>query len=208
MYQSVYFDKTTRSAEVMLRSLFERFKQIISEKVDVAKIIPGIQNLLINSFSDETMLLNEYLDLDDHSISEFFKQCGKADDEILKQFGGGLNARKLYKCTDVTNFTEKTHIFYHEAMNCVHRNGLNEQFDLLEDRAADTPYKQYDPDDETPATQIYIENDAGKQVEIGTISKPVGELKTKQSLLRIYYPESIRDDIDAIAQQIFHGGNS
>ena len=68
------------------------------------------------------------------------------------------------------------------------------------DTPADTPYKPYNPDDDKPAAQIYVQSPAGKIVEISTISDPVAELKKKYQLTRYYYPERFRDRVTAVAQ--------
>jgi hypothetical protein len=65
------------------------------------------------------------------------------------------------------------------------------------------PYKPNDPDEGKPATQIYVETTLGEVKELSTQSKTVAELRSKYTLLRYYFPEGIRKDVDRIAATTF-----
>lgn len=209
MYRAVYFHKTTRAAEVMLKLLFQRFKKLINEcspgesgkeNDSIEKIAPGAPKSLIRAFqAGGKMPLQEYLQLDDHSVSEFMKSCRNADDAKLKELAVGILDRKLYKAVDATVAGSSRDDFVEQAKQAIQKQGLIPEECLVKDAASDTPYKPYDPDGDKPNDQIYIEDSLGKQVEFSTISKPVGELKEKYSLLRYYFPDHLRDKIKAIA---------
>jgi len=71
MYRTVYFHKTTRAAEVMLRLLFKRYKQLAEVREteeDKKSIVPGCPESVFLAFTT-SMSLGEYLDLDDYAIS-------------------------------------------------------------------------------------------------------------------------------------------
>jgi hypothetical protein len=61
--------------------------------------------------------------------------------------------------------------------------------------------KPYDPDSNTPATQIYVEGANGTPVEISQKAKSLKQLRETYELTRYYVPESIRDRIDKIARE-------
>ena len=73
MHRAVYFHKTTGAGEVMLRLLFKRLKELLDatpRKAARLKVVPGISDSLLCAFSG-TISLDDYLMLDDHTITEF-----------------------------------------------------------------------------------------------------------------------------------------
>ncbi|MBN2024192.1 MAG: HD domain-containing protein, partial [Pirellulales bacterium] len=104
MYRTVYFHKTTRAAEVMLRLLLRRYKNLLADAGTDEKrrnLVVDVPSATVRAFSG-TIGLDEYLLLDDHSLTEFAKACVKCADPILKQLADGLLHRRLFKATDVT----------------------------------------------------------------------------------------------------------
>lgn len=205
MYRSVYFHKTTRAAEVMLRLLFRRYRTLLdacsndNEKHD---LVPDAPRVCVTAFQGE-ISLGEYLLLDDHTMTEFAKACLSATDPILKELSAGLLYRKLYKATEasdvlgnrVSNYCEK-------AKEIIKSAGLDADYAFEHDSPSDTPYKLYNPDAEQPATQIYVADLSGQQVELSLLAKSVQELTNKYNLLRYYYPASVRDLIRTEAEPL------
>ena len=79
MYRPVYFHKTSRAAEVMLRLIFKRFKQLVDlarAGLDVQAIVPGAPENVLTAFSERPSL-QVYLGLDDHAMTELFKACAQ-----------------------------------------------------------------------------------------------------------------------------------
>jgi len=70
-----------------------------------------------------------------------------------------------------------------------------------DDSPSDTPYKPYDPDDDQPATQIYVDTLSQGPKELSTLSDAVASLKRKYTLVRYYFPKKIQNDIMSIAAQ-------
>jgi len=214
MYQSVYFHKATRAAEVMLRLLFQRYKKLLDEKdTDRRKmnVVPDAPYALLNAFAGDQSLAN-FLTLDDHSITAFLKAAQEAKDKTLCYLARGLLHRRLYKCVDATDAqrhdADRVANFKTNAtQNLESSNNLpvDKECALESDKPSDTPYKIYDPDAENPATQIYIQLDTNELVEVRTISGLVEALKQKVSLLRYYFPPEARDLIDPIAAQHLKG---
>jgi HD superfamily phosphohydrolase len=219
MYRSVYFHKTTRAAEVMLKMIFQRLRDLIhdfggeftpgltprqkqrrlSKVLDrLGKIAPGIPPVVVSAFCG-SIALRDYLLLDDFSINDFFKACANSSDPHLWELGYGLLHRRLFKGLDLTDMGPNVARFNLEAVNYLNSKKANPGYEFGEDTPADTPYKPYDPDVEKPAAQIYVESGAGKIVEISTVSDPVATLRKKYQLVRYYFPERYRDAIMKIA---------
>lgn len=208
MYRSVYFHKTTRAAEVMLRLLFKRYKKQLGEcsgEQEQKAIVPDAPPACRRAFTEKTAL-GEYLLLDDHTFTEFAKACTKSSDAVLKQLADGLLNRRLFKATDVTeemmtgvvSFTEK-------AKQIVGDAGYEVDFAFGDDTPSDTPYKLYNPDAENPATQIYIADLDSRQVELSQRAESIKPLTKKYSLVRYYYPRDVRDSIRKNAEPLLKG---
>lgn len=104
MYRTVYFHKTTRAAEVMLRLLFQRYKELVDAADSPGakrEVVPDVPIRLFLAFT-ERMSLTQYLALDDHTISEFLKACAGAQDLILRDVSDGLLNRRLFKAVDAS----------------------------------------------------------------------------------------------------------
>jgi len=196
MYQAVYFHKATRSAEVMLKLVLRRYKELLDAEEEERKsqVVKGASPELIRAFSGSSSL-EDYLSLDDHTITEFLKRCEKCDDRVIKRLASGLLNRRLFKCVDATGVSaDKVANFQEAAKEKVSRYFMPD-YGLASDTPADTPYKVYDPNEENPATQIFVENSRGRIKSIDHLSDQVNTLRKKITQLRYYFPEEARPEI-------------
>ncbi|MFO7976731.1 MAG: HD domain-containing protein [Planctomycetota bacterium] len=205
MYRSVYFHKTTRSAEVMLQLLFQRYQELLQQATldhDRKTIAPGTPPGILRAFSDD-LSLADYLQLDDCSITEFWRSCEASNDSVLKKLGGGLLNRRLYKAIDLTHVPGARVVeFVEKAKAFLKQQGMDPEYALAHDSPADTPYKPYDPATETSAPQIFVEHEPGQIKELSRCSEMVHELTKKYTLVRYYCPAEYRDEIERIAEQV------
>ena len=148
------------------------------------------------------MPLEDYLRLDDCTVSEFLKSCTASSDTQLSELALGILERKLYKAVDASLASGHSTAKFVTAVNDhLTSKKSNPKDCLIVDAAADTPYKPYDPDSDKPNNQIYIEDSLGNQKEFGTLSPQVQELKKTYSLVRYYFPAEYREDIERLAKQ-------
>jgi HD superfamily phosphohydrolase len=205
MYRSVYYHKTTRAAEVMLRLLFRRFKERLTSAADTRarkKIVPDAPPVVCRAFTG-SISLDDYLLLDDHSLTEFAKACTKSSDRVLAELASGLLHRRLFKATDVTDSLSPGVVqFSEKAKEIIAAAGFETDYAYAHDAPSDTAYKLYNPDAEKPATQIYIETPSGNHQELSECSDSVKQLTKKYTLVRYYYPASVRDEIRAEAEPL------
>jgi uncharacterized protein len=207
MYKSVYFHKTTRSAEVMLRLAFARYKELLEEAdgpEEKRRVAPEAPNVILEAFSG-SVALEKYLKLDDYIVTEFLKNCEDSPDQTLKEIGSGIVHRRLFKALDVTGIStdaEKLTSFVEQAKTMAKEKGFIAEYSVVPDRAADTPYKPYNPASPSEPNQIFIENDKGEPCELSSISEPVHELTKESVWLRYYFPESLREDISRIYEKV------
>lgn len=195
MYRTVYFHKTGRAAEVMLKLLFRRLK----ETIDNDRTGHDIPDTLRGLFTGQTSLTS-YLAIDDHSVTELMKACEKSPDPVLSGLAGGLLHRRLYKSVDVTSLVADQQLgrimaFTEMARDRLQRSGLDLRYAFVEDSASDTPYEPYEPDEERPAGQILVESADGRIVEISQISEALRQLRKTYTVMRYYFPAELRDDM-------------
>lgn len=208
MYRTVYFHKTTRAAEVMLRLLFKKYSSLVKGKPygEAMAVVEDVPSEIVKAFSGR-MTLGEYLKLDDHSVTQFLKACESSSDPTLRDLGGGLLNRVYLKARDLTGVAlehpEHLTEFGMQVKEFLTSKGLDADYVFASDTPADTPYKVYNPDTEVPNKQVYVEDHMSKPVEISTLSQPVAQLKQKYSLLRYYFPATLRSDINSLAEKIF-----
>jgi uncharacterized protein len=208
MYRTVYFHKTTRSAEVMLRLLLRRYKHLLNgadSEEEKCNVVSDVSSTTMRAFSG-TIGLGDYLLLDDHSLTEFTKACCKSTDKVLKQLAEGLLHRRLFKATDVTRTVTENVLgiapFTDKAKEIIGKADFNVDYAFEADAPSDTAYKLYNPDAEKPATQIYIESLGDEQVELSQQSDGVAQLAKKYTLVRYYYPAKVRDQIRTEAEPL------
>jgi HD superfamily phosphohydrolase len=203
MYRTVYFHKTARAAEVMLNLLFRRVKEVI----DTRGTIPAVCSPLIEAFTGQ-MSLGRFLDFDDHTVTEFLKECTRADDALLAGLANGLLNRRLHKAVDVTGWIdsrERPRImeFDGRVRERMRQVGMDPRWCWVEDKASDLPYEPYSPDADRPARQIFVENSAGRIVEISTVSESLAQLGKTYTVIRYYAPAHFRDEMLRLASDTF-----
>jgi HD superfamily phosphohydrolase len=201
MYRTVYFHKTSRAAEVMLKLLFRRFKELIGNGDSVRDVSVA----LIEAFTGQ-MSLTRYLDFDDHTITEFFKACARGEDSILADLADGLLQRRLYKALDVTGLRATRDFsrildFDARVKERLLQRGLDPRYCFADDSASDTPYEPYQPDAERPGRQIFVEDGGGRIVEISTLSDALVQLRKTYTVIRYYVPAVFRDELVRIAAE-------
>ena len=187
----------------MLRLVLKRFKELVQKARSAnAKeaVVPGALPGVVAAFSG-SLTLGDYLTLDDHAISEFLKRCALCERRgtaiIGHRIGGSSCSRRLRPA--MPRLPTSASSLPPPAKRSVVA-GLDQEYSFVEDSPGDTPYKPYDPDDAKPATQIYAQTTSGEIVELSKQSSAVQVLRSKYSLLRYYFPKSIRTTIEKIAK--------
>ncbi len=203
MYRTVYFHKTTRAAEVMLKLLFKRFKELVGGAATMESalaVAPDTPRSLLAAFTGQ-MSLGQYLTLDDQTVSEFLKACSLAQDKVLADLSSGLLNRRLYKAVDVSGLSNTAVGAFTVAVQTILPPPSAAEYLFVDDSPADTSYKPYEEDAEKPAWQIYLENPYGKPQNLASLSPRVAQLQTPYELARYYFPASLREAIDLLAEE-------
>ncbi|MBI4827500.1 MAG: HD domain-containing protein [Nitrospinae bacterium] len=206
MYRAVYFHKTVRSAEIMLRLLFKRIEKIVKSRKDVwPDILPDAPKLIVDALSGENISINDYIKLDDAVALSLCHACRTAKDPILSALGCGLLDRKLYKSIELPSDDYSKNTAFRDAV----RKGLENQSEEIEylfidDSASDTPYRPYEPDQEAAAISksIFVENAGSGLKEISQTSEAVQALTKKYQIIRHYFPERLKNIVDINREKV------
>jgi hypothetical protein len=77
----------------------------------------------------------------------------------------------------------------------------------VSDGPADTAYKPYNPakHKRSEPSQIFIEDDHEQMTELGYESEAIHALTREMSWLRYYFPEALREEIEAIYDRTVKG---
>ena len=97
MYRQVYFHKTIRAAEAMLRMILKRAAHLIIDGKNI------VENKAFNKLvKKEPITVDEFLTLNDFVILSWVHDwANKAEDEILKNLSRDFISRKLFKCEEL-----------------------------------------------------------------------------------------------------------
>ena len=204
MYQAVYFHKATRAAEVMLRLVFGRLKELEGDgRLEEPDFLACAEPALVKAFQGN-MEVADYLMLDDNSVIGLLKRLERSQDHTLQHLSRGLLHRRLYKCCDASDveqymcgtFCDKVQEFLDENRTML---PVGKKYAFEQDKAANVPYKIVLPDDEE-GKPLLVAHHLGPPVGIHRVSDVVEILSKKITTLRYCYPAEIRDDIDQIAK--------
>jgi HD superfamily phosphohydrolase len=197
MFRQVYFHRTLRSAETVLRSLLRRALELFQMKKSVwfaqgtpfEKILKG-----------EKLSLKEHLDLDDADVMFHIKQWQNADDKILSDLSKRFLNRKLFKIFDLDMPENERREFLDESRKLVEKAGFDADYYFIEDRAGDVAYNFYTTKGSDPKNLIYVEEGFSRpQIrEISEVSAAVRGLQKSYQMHRVCFPPELKKEITKI----------
>ncbi|MEZ0537236.1 HD domain-containing protein [Caldicellulosiruptoraceae bacterium PP1] len=204
MYWQVYFHPTTRSAEIILKKIFER--AIFLYKNDEIKdyFLPKpIKSLLKNDLS-----LEEFLKLDEIMVLYCFKEWTNSKDEILSDLCNRFINRRLFEYIDCKESVLKEPMLFFEIQECLKelydKKGIKLEYYFDIDRPRDVSYDYYRPGEKEEKVAINIYSGT-KIVELSRKSKPVSALAGEELIQhRIYYVSDMIGKDDSKLKEILN----
>ncbi|MEZ5346865.1 MAG: HD domain-containing protein [Pyrinomonadaceae bacterium] len=197
MFRQVYFHRTLRSAEAILRSLFKRSLKLFKTDRSVwyAKGTP-FEKLL----SGKKLTLTEHLEIDDSDILFHIKQWQNSKDPILSDLSKRFLNRRLFKVFDLDMPESERTEFMKKTQTIVADSGYDPEYYFAEDKASDVPYYFYTKDMGEPKNFIYVEDGfSNPQIkEISEVSAAVRGLQKSYQIHRVCFPEELKDEIASI----------
>lgn len=166
MFWSVYFHKTTRGVERLVRAVFLRVKDLMDAGND-----PPVNGPLRSVLQGEELDTEEIEDLDDVSIIAHFKRWRHSDNPILSDLASRLFRRDLFKMLDITGHEIDLLSEMDTVDDAFEAIDLDRRYYLRIDRPSDIPYSApyFPKDKETSATVVRI--DAANNAELREISE-------------------------------------
>ena len=197
MFRQVYFHRTLRSAEAVLRSVLRRALELVAAGEEVW-CAPG--TAFEKVLHRQTLTLADHLEMDDSDVLFHLKQWRNAKDTVLSDLSNRFIGRRLFKAIDLDMPAEEREQFLRAARTAVAHAGFEPRFYFIEDHAGDVPYyNYYTAEGAEPKARIYVEdNYARPQIrEISEVSGAVRGLQRYQ-LNRVCFPPEVKEEIYAL----------
>jgi HD superfamily phosphohydrolase len=202
MFRQVYFHRSLRSAEVVLRSVLRRALELFQAGQPVwfatgtpfEKILRG-----------EKLSLGEHMEMDDSDVMFHIKQWKREPDAILSDLSKRFIHRRLFKAFDIDMPNEERQDFLEKARRAVENAGFDPSYYFVEDKISDTPYYFYTKDASEPKNLIYVQEGYARSNlrEISEISPAVRSLQKGYIIHRVCFPHELTGEIS----RLYHGYN-
>ena len=202
MFRQVYFHRTLRSAEAVLRSIIRRALKLLDDGRDVWHATGTAFEKILRR---EKLSINEHLQIDDSDFVFHIKQWQNSSDAILSDLSRRFIARRLFKAIDLDMPLDQQAEFLTGARQTIERAGFDPEYYFIEDRASDVPYYgYYETEKAEPKTHIYVESGyASPQItEISEVSEVVRGLQHAYELHRVCFPAEVKTEV----YELYHGG--
>lgn len=194
MFRQVYFHRTLRAAEAILKALLRRALQLFAEGKSIwfARNTP-FEKIL----KGEKLSLKEHLALDDSDVMFHIKQWQTSDDAILSDLAKRFLNRRLFKVFDLDMPEPERQKFLEDARNLVENSGFNPEYYFIEDFAGDVPYYFYNKDRIDAKNMIYVEEGFSRpQIkEISEVSAAVRGLQKGFQIHRVCFPPELKPEM-------------
>jgi uncharacterized protein len=203
MFRQVYFHRTLRSAEAVLRSIIRRALQLFDEGQEVWHAEGTAFEKILRR---ETLSITEHLQIDDSDFVFHVKQWQRSGDPILSDLSRRFIARRLFKAIDLDMPQEQKGEFLTAAREVVARAGFDPEYYFIEDRASDVPYYNYYAAEKAePKTHIYVESGyATPRIrEISEVSNVARGLQYPYELHRVCFPAEVKTEV----YELYHRGD-
>ncbi len=203
MFRQVYFHRTLRSAEAVLRSIIRRALQLFDEGQNVWHASDTAFEKILRR---ESLTIGEHMQIDDSDFVFHVKQWQRSSDHILSDLSRRFIARRLFKAIDLDMPHDQQAEFLSAARETVERAGFNPDYYFIEDRASDVPYYNYYAAEKAePKTHIYVESGyASPRIrEISEVSDVARGLQYAYELHRVCFPPEVKQEV----YELYHRGD-
>jgi HD superfamily phosphohydrolase len=205
MFRQVYFHRSLRSAEAVLRSILRRALRLL-EAGEPVWYAP--QTAFEKVLRKEKLTISEHLEIDDSDVLFHIKQWQRSTDPILKDLSERFTGRRLFKAVDLDMSAAERSDFLAAARERVSHAGFDPDYYFIEDRASDVPYyNYYTVAGAEPKSHIYVEDGYARPVirEISEVSDVVRGLQKGYELHRVCFPAEVKHDVYDLYHQTSAG---
>lgn len=202
MFRQVYFHRTLRSAEAVLKSVLWRALALLESGEEVW-CAPG--TAFEKVLRREEFTLQEHLEMDDSDVLFHIKQWQNSSDHILSDLSRRFIGRRLFKAIDLDMSETERATFLTVARKVVENAGFEPKYYFIEDHTSDIPYyNYYTAKGAEPKARIYVEDGyAHPRIrEISEVSEAVRGLQRGYKLHRICFPPEVKEEVYALYHNI------
>ncbi|MCM3869241.1 MAG: HD domain-containing protein [Pyrinomonadaceae bacterium] len=195
MFRQVYFHRTLRSAEAVLRSTLRRALDLLDSGESVWYAADTAFEKVLRK---QSLTVSEHLEVDDADVLFHVKQWQCSADPILNDLSRRFTGRRLLKAIDLDMPASEQADFLTAARECVARAGFDPEYYFIEDHASDVPYyNYYTAEGAEPKTRIYVEDGYSRPEirEISEVSKVVRGLQQGYELHRVCFPAEVKTEV-------------
>jgi uncharacterized protein len=195
MFRQVYFHRSLRSAEAVLRSALRRALKLMNETESVWCASGTSFEKILHR---QSLTITEHLEMDDSDVIFHMKQWQRSSDSVLSDLSRRFVERRLFKAIDLDMPEAERKDFLTAAHAVIEQGGFDPEYYFIEDRATDVPYYgYYTAEGIEPHTRIYVEDGyAHPQIrEISEVSEAVRGLRRGYELHRICFPAEVKDEV-------------
>jgi uncharacterized protein len=194
MFRQVYFHRTLRSAEAVLKSLLRRALRVFAEGGDVWHR-PG--TAFEKVLRGERLSLSEHLSLDDSDVFFHVKQWRSSSDPLLADLSARFLDRRLFKAFDLDMPEGDRPGFVERVRSLVTDSGLDPEYYVIEDETGNAAYNFYSPGSADSKNLIYVEDGFARPSirEISEVSSAVRGLQEGYRIHRVCFPAELKDEI-------------
>jgi hypothetical protein len=195
MFRQVYFHRTLRSAEAVLRSALRRALELVEQGEPVWCAPRTAFEKILHR---QPLSITEHLEMDDSDVIFHMKQWQASDDKVLRDLSQRFVGRRLFKAIDLDMPEAERQEFLEAARAVVINGGFMPEYYFIEDRASDVPYYgYYTPEGVEPRTRIYVEDGYARPQlrEISEVSQAVRGLGRGYELHRICFPAEVKEEV-------------
>jgi HD superfamily phosphohydrolase len=200
MFRQVYFHRTLRSAEAVLKVLLRRALDLYQEN---SAIWYRPDSAFEKVLRGEHLSLTEHLSIDDYDVMFYIKQWQNSDDQILADLSSRFLNRRLFKAFDLDMPEGEVNSFMSAARRIVENAGFDPAYYFVDDMGGDAPYYFYTRNSDDPKNLIFVEDGyARPQIrEISEVSSAVRGLQKGYRIHRICFPNELKNEI----AELYHG---
>ena len=198
MFRQVYFHRSLRSAEAVLRSILRRALRLL-EAGEPVWYAP--ETAFEKVLRKEKLTISEHMEIDDSDVLFHIKQWQRSTDPILKDLSERFTCRRLFKAVDLDMSAADRVDFLATARECVSQAGFDPDYYFIEDRASDVPYyNYYTVAGAEPKSHIYVEDGYARPRirEISEVSEVVRGLQRGYELHRVCFPAEVKQEVYAL----------
>ena len=201
MFRQVYFHRSLRSAEAVLRSILRRALRLLEAGQPVWHAPDTAFEKVLRT---QKLTIKEHLEIDDSDILFHIKQWQRSSDPILKDLSERFTGRRLFKAVDLDMDIAEQADFLTAARACVSQAGFDPDYYFIEDRASDVPYYNfYTAAGAEPKSRIFVEDGYARPEirEISEVSEVVRGLQKGYELHRVCFPAEVKEQVYALYHQ-------